>query len=191
LGIISSMCYKWTNVKSLDLIWILRGWFSTWKSWSLTWKSSLWGWGHNLGDSSLLLGSLNVSFSLKEKVSTWKFDLSGLEGTFVCFFSSHVTFKCFLFVERKGLDLKVDLRGRWHIFVCLFSLLGIFNCLSFLLEEKVLILKAFLWERESLIWGRVFHLGVILPFYRNDLFSLVGIPFALVGVLVGVPKIRG
>jgi len=39
--------------------------------------------------------------------------------------------------------------------MCLFSLLGIFNLLSSLLEEKVLTLKAFLLERESLIRGKV------------------------------------
>jgi len=39
--------------------------------------------------------------------------------------------------------------------MCLFFSLMIFNLLSSPLEEKVLILKAFLLERESLIWGRV------------------------------------
>ena len=35
--------------------------------------------------------------------------------------------------------------------MCLFSSLGIFNLFSSLLEEKDLILKAFLLDRESLI----------------------------------------
>jgi len=61
------------------------------------------------------------------------------------------------------------------MFICLFSSLGIFNLHSSLLEEKALILKSFLLDRESLIWGRVFHFGVILLLLRNDCFSLVGI----------------
>jgi len=40
-------------------------------------------------------------------------------------------------------------------FMCLFSSLRIFNRLSSLLKEKVLILKHFLLDRESLILGRV------------------------------------
>jgi len=38
--------------------------------------------------------------------------------------------------------------------MCLFSSLEIFNVLSSLLEEKFVILKVFLLERESLIFGR-------------------------------------
>jgi len=53
-------------------------------------------------------------------------------------------------------------------FICLFSSLKIFNLLSYLLEEKALILKGFLLERESLISRRVSHLGGVLmgePFF--------------------------
>jgi len=39
--------------------------------------------------------------------------------------------------------------------MCLVSALGIFNLLYSLLQEKALILKAFLLERESLTRGRV------------------------------------
>ena len=39
--------------------------------------------------------------------------------------------------------------------MCLFSSLKIFNLLSSVLEENVLILKAFLLQRESLVGGRV------------------------------------
>jgi len=35
----------------------------------------------------------------------------------VCLFSSPEIFRCFLLVEREGLDLECDLRGRGHIFV--------------------------------------------------------------------------
>ena len=65
--------------------------------------------------------------------------------------------------------------------MCLFYSLGIVNLLCSLLEEKVLILKVFLLERESLIRGRVSHFEGVL----------VGEPFfgALVGVL-GVALVR-
>jgi len=41
------------------------------------------------------------------------------------------------------------------MFMFLFSSLKIFNLLSSVLEENVLILKAFLLQRESLVGGRV------------------------------------
>ena len=64
-------------------------------------------------------------------------------------------------------------------FMCLFSSLEIFNLLSSLLEEKVLILKAFIFERESLISGGVSHLGGVLvgePFFWSRTGNLGGSP---------------
>jgi len=64
--------------------------------------------------------------------------------------------------------------------MCLFSSLGIFSLLSSLLEEKVFILKAFLLEEESLVWGRVL-VGE----------SLVGDFLVLGGELIRALKMRG
>jgi len=71
----------------------------------------------------------------------------------MCLFSSRGIFKRFLLVEREGLDLGCR-SSRLRACICvlvLFSSLKIFNRLSSLLEEKVLILKVCLLERESLI----------------------------------------
>ena len=116
---ISNICYKWRNVKSSNSITVLRGWFSTQKSWSLTWKSSLRGRWHNLCVCSLLLGSLDIFFSLKKKVLTWKFDLSGSRHVWV--FESKVFTWYFLIgttiehciIDSLNLKTSTDLNWLW------------------------------------------------------------------------------
>jgi len=83
---------------SSDSISVLKGWFQTW-------KSSLRGWGHGWCACSLLLRPLDIFLSLKEKVLTWNFDLSGSRKCLWCVFSSPGIFKRFCLIEREGLDL--------------------------------------------------------------------------------------
>ena len=80
-------------------------------------------------------------------------------------------FGCFIFGERKGFDFKVDIWGWGRLCVLVFFTWDL-QPFSSLLEEKVLILKVILLEREIFIWGRVSHLGVIPLLLGNDSFSL-------------------
>jgi len=103
---------------------------------------------------SLLLQPLDVSFSLKEKALTWSFDLLGSRAC-LCSCSLLLDLQTFPSCSKIISIWDVDLRGQGDVFVFLFSSLGIFNRLSSLLEENVLIFKAFLSERESFMWGSV------------------------------------
>ena len=91
-------------------------------------------------------------------LKVWSFSV---EGTFARLFSSPVILRCFLLVER-GLNLGVYLQGRGHVceLVLLTRDLQIF---LFSLKEKVLILKAFVLERERLIFRESLLVG------NNDL----------------------
>jgi len=110
LGTISNICYKWTNAKSSNSISIFKRWFSTW-------KSGLQGWGYDFSTCSLLLGSSNAFFSLKEKVLFWKFDPLGSRARLctcsLLLRSSDISFS----LKEKALTWSVDLRGQGHVYV--------------------------------------------------------------------------
>jgi len=90
----------------------------------------------------------------------------------MCLFSSPRIFKCFLLVENESLDLGVDLQGQGHVNV-LFLFTGNLKFSFFSLKEAVLVLKAFLLEKESLTRVRVFHLVRMIFFQLwTDFFSL-------------------
>jgi len=154
LGAISN-CYKRTNTKSSYLISVFKVLIFRFEGLIFDLKvRSL----ESMTQFGCLFSSIRIvrCFFLVERedpdLKVWSF---GNEATFACFFSFPGILRCFLFVERIGLALKVDLRSRGNVFMCLFSSFRIFNRLCSLLEEKVLILKAFLLERERLIWGGV------------------------------------
>jgi len=125
----------------------------------------------------------------KFRTLTWKSSLRGWGHNLgACSFSRD--FQMFLpHWKRRSWPIMLifEVRGT---FMCLLSLLGTFNLFSFVLEEKLLILNVFLLVRESLMWGQVFHLGVILFLLRNDSFFSVEIPFHL-GARLGRSLGRG
>ena len=102
-------------------------------------------------------------FLLVERVcldlKVWSFMVVGM---FVCLFFSLKIIRCFFSLKEKVWTWDVDLRDRGHVYMLIRSSLRVFNLLSSLLEEKVLILKAFLLERESLLWGRVLMGGLVI-----------------------------
>ena len=129
-------------------------------------------------------------FDLKVLIFWLESLVFGVEGTIGCLFSSPRTVRCFLLVEREGLLVErecLDLEcwsSRLRACLCAWSL-NSGSSIFFLLflEEKVLILKAFLFERESFNLGerkRDLHFGVILSSLRMA--SLTWWPFKLKGV---------
>jgi len=66
---------------------------------------------------------------------TWTSGLLGLRTRFVCLFSSPATIRCFLLVNREGLDLKIWSFGVESTFVYLFSSPKIFIYFRFV-ERK-------------------------------------------------------
>jgi len=97
----------------------------------------------------------------------WSF---GVDGMFVCLFSSQdLQASPFCWMRRSWLGVFIfEVEGT---FMYLYSSFRV-NLFSSLLEENGLILKAFLLERESLIWGRVFHFWLILLLLQEWLLLL-------------------
>ena len=95
-------------------------------------------------------------FSSRWKRRSWLESLIlEVEGASLCTCSLHLGYSVISFLlKEKVLTSSVDLQGRGYVYV-LVLFTRIFNLISSLIEEKVLILKVCILDRESFIWGRV------------------------------------
>jgi len=128
-----------------------------------------------LGAFSLLPGSSDISSSLKKKVLTRKFDLSGSRARLCTCSLLLGSLDVSFLLKEKVLTWNVDIRGQGHVYMLILFTRDLQSSF-FTLRRKGLNLEGLSIRERKFDLRRVFHLGVILLLLRNDIFSLVGIP---------------